>query len=58
MTPIQAPLSPRTGWLSDLIILNERIRRDRIITLSPADYHEIPPAHVVDAAMKKDAHHG
>ena len=22
------------------------------------EYHEVPPAYVVDAAMKKDAHHG
>ena len=53
MNPIQAPLSPRTGWLSDLIILNERIRRDRIITLARSDYHEIPPAHVVDAVQRR-----
>ena len=51
--PIQAPLSPRTGWLSDLIILNERIRRDRIITLDRYEYHEVPPAYVVDAASKR-----
>ena len=30
-------------------------RRDATITLPPADYAEIPPAYVVDAAMKKDA---
>ena len=53
MTPIQAPLSPRTGWLSDLIILNERIRRDRIITLDRSEYVEIPPAHVVDAVQRR-----
>lgn len=53
MTPIQAPLSPRTGWLSDLFILSERIRRDRIITLPRSEYVELPPAYVVDAASKR-----
>ena len=51
--PIQAPLSPRTGWLSDLIILNERIRRDRIITLDRSEYHQLPTAFIADAAMQK-----
>lgn len=55
MTPIQSALPPRTGWLSDLIILNERIRRDRIITLTRSDYHEVPPAHVVDAVQRRAA---
>lgn len=53
MTPIQTPLSPRTGWLSELIILNERIRRDRIITLDRSEYVEIPPAFIAEAAMQK-----
>ena len=44
---------PRPGFVSDLIILSERARRERIITLPGAAYHEIPPAHVVDAASKR-----
>ncbi|VDS07547.1 hypothetical protein PARHAE_00724 [Paracoccus haematequi] len=51
MTPIQAPVSPRTGWLSDLIILNERIRRDRIITLPSSEYEQIVPAHIAAAKL-------
>lgn len=49
--PILAPQPPRSSFLTDLIILSERIRRERI-TLAPIDYAEIPPAHVV-AAMDR-----
>ena len=56
--PMQPMPMPRSGFLSDLIILSERARRELIITLDRSEYHELPPAYVVDAAMKKGAHHG
>lgn len=53
--PFQPALPPRTSFLTKLIILSERARRERIITLDRGrDYHEIPAAHVAAAAMKKD----
>lgn len=52
--PMQPMPMPRSGFLSDLIILSERIRRERIITLDRSEYHELPPAHIIDT-MRKDA---
>lgn len=51
--PMQPMPKPRSGFLSDLIILSERARRERIITLDRSEYHELPPAYVVDAASKR-----
>lgn len=50
--PFQSPQPPRPSFLTSLIVLEERIRRDRIITLDRRDYVEIPAAHVVDATRK------
>lgn len=51
--PMQPMPIPRSGFLSDLIILSERARRERIITLDRSDYHEVPPAHVVDDVQRR-----
>lgn len=51
--PMQPMPMPRSGFLSDLLILSERARRERIITLDRSEYHELPPAYVVDAASKR-----
>ena len=40
------------------VIYTEAKRRADTITLPRAAYHELPPAYVVDAASKRDAHHG
>ena len=52
--PMQPMPMPRSGFLTSLIVLSERARRERIITLNRSEYHELPPAHIIDT-MKKDA---
>ena len=44
------------SWLIESIYAADRMSRDRrspAITLPGADYHEIPPAHVVDAVQRR-----
>lgn len=53
MTPLPAPLPPRISDFAALIILSERARRERIITLDPSEYHEIP-AHIAAAELAKE----
>ena len=45
------------AWLIESIYAADKLaqaRRPAAITLPMGDYHEIPPAHVAAAAMKKD----
>lgn len=51
--PMQPMPMPRSGFISDLIILSERARRERIITLDRSEYHETP-AHIAAAELAKE----
>ena len=51
--PHHSPLPPRPSFLTSLIMLEERIRRDRII-IDCREEACIPAAHVVDAMNRRD----